>query len=115
MEGRNTSIVHCEFIIGSNASGCMVILTSIYGKESHTLTRNTTENSATLPVILNYAPSCYEDVEALDVEWNSVIGPLAVPGRLIRNFSEETPCYSQHLPGKTVVRKLKIAQDSFAP
>lgn len=98
-ESVNSSVVLCDFIRGSNASGCVVTLKSVYGNESHALTRNSALNSATLAVTLEHPPTCYQQVEALDVEWNGVVGSLALPGELIRNFSDELPCPSKNLPG----------------
>ena len=85
MEGGNTATVQCSFLMGSNARGCMVVLTSLYGEESQILTRNLTTNLAMSTITLNYAQSCYHGVEAFDVESDGRVGSLAVPGMLVRN------------------------------
>ena len=89
-DSRYTATVQCSFLIGSNARGCMVVLMSLYGKESQILTRNLTTNLAMSTIILNYVQSCYHGVEAFDVESDDTIGSLPVPGMLFRNVSK--PC-----------------------
>ena len=91
MEGVNASIIQCEFVAGSTASGCMVVLT---GFEAYIvniiLTRNISTNSSTTTVTLEYPPSCYTGVEAFDIESDGSVGSLAVPGQLRGRL--ETPC-----------------------
>ena len=100
MEGVNASIIQCEFIAGSTASGCMVVLT---GYETYIvniiLNRNVSTNSATTTVTLEHPPSCYTRVEAFDIESDRSIGSLAVPGQLGGRL--ETPCIIavETLPG----------------
>ena len=95
--------VQCEFIIGSNATGCRVVLKSIYGNETHALMRNNLTYLATLNgVVLEHPLSCYKEVEAFDIEYDDTIGSIAVPGQLllINNFSNmETLCPTEPLPG----------------
>ena len=88
----NTSEVQCDFITGSEAIGCKVVIKSAYGSESHLLIRNTSTNLATLTVTLKHPLRCYVEVEAFDVESDDSIGSVAVPGLLVANFSTETPC-----------------------
>ena len=101
IEGVNASIIQCEFVAGSNASGCMVVLTgfeacivNIY------LTRNASTNSATTIITLEHPPSCFAGVEAFDIESDGSVGSLAVPGQLRGRL--ETPCIIavEILPGK---------------
>lgn len=72
--------IQCEFIVGSKATGCMVVLTSEQGREEYHLTRNTLTNSAILRVTLRHVVSSYVDVEAFDIELDGLIGSVAVPG-----------------------------------
>ena len=100
--GTNASTLQCEFITGSDATGCMVVLTSEYSqKVQYNLTRNTTI-SEVLSVTLEHSPSCYTGVEAFDIESDGSVGTLPVPGQLGGRL--ETPCTpvevipgSQHL------------------
>ena len=82
-----TATCQCTFITGSNASGCMVVLTNFYGEERHVLKRNKTTNKALSTIRLKYSQSCYQSLKAFDVESDGVIGSLAVPGTLFRNTS----------------------------
>ena len=72
--------IQCEFIMGSKATGCMVVLTREQGREEYRLTRNTITNSAIRRVTLRHVVSSYVDVEAFDVEFDGSIGSVAVPG-----------------------------------
>ena len=99
MEGVNASIIQCEFVAGSTASGCMVVLTG-FRKYKISLTRNINTNSATTTVTLEHPPSCYTGVEAFDIESDGSVGSLVVPGQLGGRL--ETPCMTavETLPGK---------------
>ena len=92
MEGVNTSTIQCEFIMGSTAAGCMVVLTSEKREETHyynfTRIQNTTSTASN--VTLEHLPSCYSGVEAFDIESDGSIGTVAVPG-LVMNLSP-SPC-----------------------
>ena len=100
MEGVNASIIQCEFVAGSTASGCMVVLT---GFEAYivnlNLTRNISTNAATTTVTLEHPSSCYTGVEAFDIESDGSVGSLAVPGQLGGRL--ETPCTTavETIPG----------------
>ena len=74
--------IQCEFIVGSKATGCMVVLTREQGQEEYRLTRNAITNSAILRVTLRHVVSSYVDIEAFDVEFDGLIGSVAVPGML---------------------------------
>ena len=74
--------IQCEFIVGSKATGCMVVLTREQGQEEYRLTRNTITNSAIRRVTLRHVASSYVDVKAFDVEIDGSIGSVAVPGML---------------------------------
>ena len=97
-EGANVSTIQCEFLTGSNATGCMVVLTGIEAYHIN-LTRNPSTNLTTSTVILEHPPSCYTGVEAFDIESDGSVGSLAVPGQL--GGKVETPCAPiQISPGK---------------
>ena len=100
MEGVNASIIQCQFVAGSIASGCMVVLTGFEAYNNITLTRNISTNLATTTITLKHPPSCYTGVEAFDIEFDGSVGSLAVPGQLGGRL--ETPCIIavETLPGK---------------
>ena len=88
--GTNASTLQCEFITGSDATGCMVVLTSENSqKVQYNLTRNSTI-SEVLSVTLEHPPSCYTGVEGFDIESDGSVGTLPVPGQLIVN--SQAPC-----------------------
>ena len=97
----STSIIQCEFVAGSTASGCMVVLTGFVAYHVN-LTRNPNTNLATITVTLEYPPSCYTGIEAFDIEADGSVGTLAVPGQLAGRL--ETPCTTiEVLPGMLYV------------
>ena len=64
------------------------MLNSEKGQEAYyNLTRNQSANLATLTVTLEHPLSCYDGVEAFDIESDASIGSLAIPGQ-IRNSSQ---------------------------
>ena len=88
--GINASTLQCKFITGSDATGCMVVLTSEYSqKTQYNLTRNSTI-SEVLSVTLEHSLSCYTEVKAFDIESDGSVGTLPVPGQLIVN--SQAPC-----------------------
>ena len=98
VEGVNASTIQCEFIPGSDATGCMVVLTGFVAYHVN-MTRNPSTNLTTSTVTLEHPPSCYTGVEAFDIESDGSIGSLAVPGQLGGRL--EAPCAPvQTSPGK---------------
>jgi hypothetical protein len=98
IEGANASTIQCEFITGSNAAGCMVVLTGFVPYHVN-LIRNPSTNLTTSTVTLEHTPSCYTGVEAFDIESDGSVGSLAVPGQLGGRLG--TPCTpTETLPGK---------------
>ena len=88
--GINASTLQCEFITGSDATGCMVVLIGEYSqKTQYNLTRNSTI-SEVLSVTLEHSPSCYTGVEAFDIESDGSVGTLPVPGQLM--VYSQAPC-----------------------
>ena len=88
--GINASTLQCVFVMGSDATGCMVVLTS---ENSHKVQYNLTRNSTiseVLTVTLEHPPSYYTVVEAFDVESDGSVGTLPVPGQLM--VYSQAPC-----------------------
>ena len=82
--GTNASTLQCQFITGSDATGCMVVLTSGNSqKAQYNLTRNQSKISEILNVSLEHPPSCYTGVQAFDIESDGSVGTLPVPGQLM--------------------------------
>ena len=100
IEGANASTIQCEFIAGSDATGCMVVLIGFVAYHVNlTMNINTCRNSAITTITLEHPPSSYTGVEAFDIESDGSVGSLAVPGQL--GGRSETPCTTavETLPG----------------
>lgn len=91
IDGVNTSTILCDFITGSNAAGCMVVLTNeeLGLEEYYNLTKSASANCSILTITLEHLPSQYNRVRAYDIECDGSIGSLAVPGQLV-NYSQAT-------------------------
>ena len=81
--------IRCDFITGSNAQGCLVVVVVGDGKGSQTLTFNLTRQRNTSTAFkeirsLVNGSNCYNVVMifAYDIEEDGSVGNLAVPGRL---------------------------------
>ena len=77
--------LECDFILGSDADGCVVVLLSS-GEVDNTTLNSTRENNSSQMAVTQYElPSplhCYYRAYALDVESDGSIGSLPVPGVL---------------------------------
>ena len=85
--------VHCEFIGGSDAQGCMIVLVGTYDNVTTIITRRESSESATATVNVAEPATCYHEVYAFDVEHDGGVGTLEVPGWLspVGDSSMETP------------------------
>ena len=81
--------VQCDFIPGSDAQGCMIILVGEYNNVSVTLLMNLTNSEI---INVTNSVSCYKRVVAFDVEYDGQVGTLAVPGKLAGNVNTTTRC-----------------------
>ena len=77
LDELNAFTVQCEFISGSNAQGCLVVLMGRYDNLTERLTRNNTKFNL---VLVKHSQSCYRNVIAFDIESNGSVGLIAVPG-----------------------------------
>ena len=73
----------CDFITGSNAQGCMVVLVGDLIHSTMNLTRNSTWTMETLTKCANL-----HDVFGFDIESDGSIGILPVPGVVIQNTTQ---------------------------
>lgn len=91
LSGINSAFrVQCDFITGSNAQGCMVVLVG----EFDNVTVNLKRDNNTEVIIVTYPVSCYKKVLAFDIEYDGSIGTVAVSRELMRNFSTVVQCSS---------------------
>ena len=69
-------------MVGSNARGCMIVLSSSDAEENYNVTRESDINEVKSTVTLKYAPPCYGETSAYDIESDGSIGNITVPGML---------------------------------
>ena len=90
--------VQCDFITGSDAQGCMVVLVGDFN-ETLNLTRreNASDVSETYMFNSQYTISCFKTVLAYDIEKDGSIGLLAIHIELHKNVStlEMSKCTPQ--------------------
>ena len=102
IEGVNRSTIQCEFIDNSNATGCRVVLTNENGqKVYYNLTKNQSSNLTAIAVTLDHPSSCYNGVEAVDIEFNGSVGSLPIPGHIVNPLT--APCTPATLPGREIL------------
>ena len=87
MKNMHNIQVKCDFIPGSDAQGCMVVLMGKFGN----ITMNITQNSSWLFKVTN-PYSCYHGVLGYDIEPDGSIGTLAVSGVFIQHNTSSAPC-----------------------
>lgn len=104
--GANNALrVRCEFVLGSDANGCMVVL--LGDDSNHTRKIIKTSNDTTLTELMSiiYPSQCYHSVVAFDIESDDSIGQLPVPGYLEINtgiYYCSPSTVGDRYPGKSV-------------
>ena len=95
LEDANAFMLQCNFINGSDAQGCMVVVVGQFGN----VTRNLTRDSTNVTGIINitHPLSCFSKVFGFDIELDGSVGTLAVPGILLMSVSTTGPCLSSGL------------------
>ena len=90
----NSILVQCEFITGSDAQGCLVVLLggNRIDNATHSVRSNSSNTSTNLTVLeklidSTYPLSCYRDVYGFDIESDGSIGTLAISGELNTSIS----------------------------
>ena len=100
LENENAFVVQCDFITGSNAQGCMVVLVG----ELRNTTANLTRNNSCVSLTVNATQNRYDIVFGFDIESEGSVGTLAIPGKIIRNINvtcaPQSATYSESLTGK---------------
>ena len=84
---NDSIIVQCDFITGSNAQGCMVVLVG----EFENITVNLEQNGCDV-VNVSHPLSCYHKIFAFDIESDGSVGTLAVPGVLVGGRDDSSSC-----------------------
>ena len=88
-EEDNVFIVQCDFITGSNAQGCMVVLVGEFGNITANLTRI---NPCTILTVNETLLSLNDtQVFGFDIESDGSVGSLAIRGEIERNMNVTCP------------------------
>ena len=84
--------IQCSFMVGSKATGCIVLLIGEVGNTTKTLSRE--DNAQVVVVIykLPYTLSCYHKVFALDMESDGSISSLIYPGVFLKEVNKGEKC-----------------------
>ena len=83
----STVMIQCEFITGSDARGCLVVLMGGLFNTTVMLTKGESDRESVIIYMLSLPLTCYNDVFALDIESDESIGTLLVPGVIVMNFN----------------------------
>ena len=81
LDGQRSFIVEYEYIPGSDAQGCLIILVGELDNITVNLTRSSSSKAVTVEVA--NAPSSYFKVVAFDVEYDKSFVTLSVHGDII--------------------------------
>ena len=73
-------VVQCDFITGSNAQGCIVVL--VGEVDNVTANLSNLEQNYLKVLTISHPLSCYHEIFAFDIESDGSVGTLAVPGVL---------------------------------
>ena len=95
---ENTFLVHCDFIIGFNAEGCLIVIVG----EFDNITANIEPNSSRILSAISPL-SCYHELFAYDIEPNGSVGNFAIPGVLIGADKTTAPCLDQATASTTTI------------
>ena len=87
-------VIECEFISGSDAQGCLVILV----RELDNVTSILTRSSKVGTVEVANPPSSYSNVLAFDIEHDGSIGTVAIHGDITTAKRENKGLYIIMLP-----------------
>ena len=91
--GDNTNEIVCDFMLGTKAQGCMVVLMGKFDNTTVNLTRKGESREAVSLHKLRYPLSCYDEAFAWDIESDGSVGALSVPVTLlINNVSSQNTC-----------------------
>ena len=90
VKAGNTFLIHCDFINGSNAEGCMIVLVGEFDNITTYI-----ERDSSILLNITFPLMCYYGLIAFDIESNGSVGTFAVPGELMGIDSTAAPCLDQ--------------------
>ena len=90
LNSSNEFKIKCDYIYGSDALGCMVVLVGKFGNVTASLFR---ESRRDVVVSVPSSASCYDNVIAFDIEQDGFVTLLPIPGVLIRSCGVGPQCH----------------------
>ena len=91
-EKQDSALIHCDFIAGSDALGCMVILVGEVTNTTVLVDRDNTTGVGVASTELPLPLSCYHDVIAFDIEADRSNGTLPITGTLVSETGDRVKC-----------------------
>ena len=82
--------VHCYFINGSDAQGCLVVFINNFGHVDNQTVRLDSNSTTWEEFNLNHPISCYDQVLAFDIEAGGNVSDIAIVANVTRTLT--TPC-----------------------
>ena len=89
---QDSALIHCDFILGTDALGCMVILVGEVTNTTVIVNRDDTTGVGVASTELPLPLDCYHDVMAFDIEADGSNGTLAITGTLERETDSRVKC-----------------------
>ena len=100
LSDTNKFMLQCNFAIGSDARGCMVIIISGCGNMTKNLTRlnNRLHIMITLTLNVSQALNCFTGLFGYDIESDGSVGTLSVLGEIAINYGSREVHFSSARP-----------------
>ena len=93
--------VYCDFLEGSDAKGCMIVLSGTFNNVTVNILRTQPNSESVNDTVNVEVPTfCYNKMYAFDIEYDGVIGKLAIFGQLTMGMSSMVPQCDINSSGK---------------
>ena len=99
--------IHCYYINGSDAQGCLVVFTSSFGQVDNQTAKLESNFTAWKEINLNHPISCYDRVLAFDIEGGGNVSDIAIMANIIA-----TPCLMAS-PGNLFIAIINFAKSWY--
>ena len=96
-EDNKSFLLQCNFVAGSNAQGCMVVVVGEFENVTGNVTRDSKCTSHTMILNTTYPTSNYSTVFGYDIEYDGSVGELAIPGGIVADLAPISSCVPEEL------------------